>query len=211
MVEEKFDFDKKAQSWDDNPARVKLANDIAGAIIEEKILTPEMDVLEFGCGTGLLTLKISPLVHSITGVDASRGMLSVLESKIKDRGLSNIETQRVDPSAGGLIEGCYGAVISSMTLHHVKEIGPLFTQFHRVTAPGGYVCLADLDPEEGRFHGENPTVFHNGFERKMVEKMLVDAGFCEVREKTGALVQRPVAGGAPQTFSIFLITCRKRG
>ncbi|MGC9194261.1 MAG: class I SAM-dependent methyltransferase [Syntrophobacteraceae bacterium] len=211
MAEEKFDFDKKAASWDNNPARVKLANDIAGAIIDEKIFAPDMDVLEFGCGTGLLTLKISPLVRSITGVDGSRGMLGVLEAKIKERGVANIKTQRVDPSAGGVIEGCYGAVISSMTLHHVKDIGSLFDQFHRVTAPGGYVCLADLDSEEGRFHGENPTVFHNGFERKMVEELLVDAGFREVRDKTAAVVQRPVAGGPAQTFSIFLITCRKSG
>ncbi len=211
MAEEKFDFDKKARTWDDNPVRVKLANDIAGAIIGEKIFAPDMDVLEFGCGTGLLTVKVSPLVRSITGVDGSLGMLGMLEAKIKEGGLTNIKTQLVDPSVGGRIEGCYGAVFSSMTLHHVKEIGSLFEQFHRVTAPGGHVCLADLDPEEGKFHGENPTVFHNGFERKMVGKMLMDAGFCEVRDKTAAIVERPVAGGAVKSFSIFLITCRKRG
>ncbi len=88
MADEKFDFDKKAASWDENPHRVSLANDIAGAIIDEKILAPDMDVLEFGCGTGLLTLKLRPLVRSLTGVDGSKGMLGVLEAKIEDQGLT---------------------------------------------------------------------------------------------------------------------------
>ena len=208
MAEEKFDFDKKAASWDDNPLRVSLANDIAGAISEEKILTPDMDVLEFGCGTGLLTLKLRPLVRSLTGVDGSRGMLSVLEAKIESQGLSNIKTQLLDPSRGGVLEGAYNAVLSSMTLHHVKEIGPLVGQFHKVIVPGGYLCIADLDSDEGRFHGKNETVFHDGFDRKMLEKILVEAGFNVLREKTAATLEKPSVGGGMEKFSVFLIICR---
>lgn len=211
MADEKFDFDKKAASWDENPGRVRLASDIAGAILGEKILAADMNVLEFGCGTGLLTLKLSPLVGSVTGVDTSPGMLGVLQAKIKEQGSTNIKTQLLDPAPGGVLDGCYDAVISSMTLHHVKEIAPLFAQFHSVTAPGGYVFLADLDSDEGKFHGENHTVFHDGFDRQMLEKILSEAGFSDVRDKTAAIVERPLDDGAVQTFSIFLITCRKGG
>ena len=209
MVDEKFDFDKKAASWDDNPLRVSLANDVAGAIIEEKILAPDMDVLEFGCGTGLLTLRLRPLVRSLTGVDGSKGMLGVLEAKIQARGLTGIKTRLLDPSKGGVLKGCYDAVISSMTLHHVKETAPLIGQFHGVLAPGGYLCLADLDNEEGKFHGKNETVFHDGFDRKMLVKILTEAGFSEVRDKTAAVVEKPAPDGTVGSFSIFLITCRK--
>lgn len=209
MAEEKFDFDKKAASWDENPGRVRLASDIAEAILGEKTLTAHMNVLEFGCGTGLLTLKLSPRVRSVTGVDTSRGMLGVLQAKIKEQGLANIKTRLLDPASGGVLEGCYDAVISSMTLHHVKEIAPLFARFYSVTAPGGYVLLADLDSDEGKFHGENHTVFHDGFDRQRLEKLLSEAGFRDVRDKTAAIVERPLADGAVQTFSIFLITCRK--
>ena len=34
-----------------------------------------MDALDFGCGTGLVTLKLQPFIHSITGVDGSQGMI----------------------------------------------------------------------------------------------------------------------------------------
>lgn len=211
VADETVDFDKKAASWDDNPGRVKLAHDVAGAILDENIFTPDMDVLEFGCGTGLVTLKLSPMVRSVTGVDGSQGMLSVLEAKIEAQGLTNIKTQLVDPSTGTVLEGAYHAVVTSMALHHVKDIAALIGQFHRVTLPGGYLCLADLDPDEGRFHRENIPVFHKGFDRKMLEKILVEAGFYAVGDKTAAIVERPAPGGGIESFSVFLITCRKRG
>lgn len=211
MAEEKFDFDKKAASWDENPARVKLANDVAAAVLDEKILTPEMDVLEFGCGTGLLTVRLSPLVRSITAVDGSQGMLSVIDAKIEARGLKNIHTQLLDPSRGGILQGGYHAVLSGMVLHHVKETGPLIEQFYSVTLPGGHLILADLDPDEGKFHGENPTVFHDGFDRKLLGDILLRAGYSNVRDKTAAVVKKPAADGSVQAFSVFLITCRKEG
>jgi cyclopropane fatty-acyl-phospholipid synthase-like methyltransferase len=65
---ENWSFDAEAASWDRNPGRVKVAYDIAEAISDEKILTPDMDILEFGCGTGLLTVLLSPRVHSVTCV-----------------------------------------------------------------------------------------------------------------------------------------------
>ncbi len=56
MNAEKRDFDKEAASWDEHPARIKLANDITHAISEQIVLMPEMDIMDFGCGTGLLAL-----------------------------------------------------------------------------------------------------------------------------------------------------------
>jgi 2-polyprenyl-3-methyl-5-hydroxy-6-metoxy-1,4-benzoquinol methylase len=50
---ERRDFDKEATTWDENTARVKLANDIAAVISDEILLISNMDVLDFGCGTGL--------------------------------------------------------------------------------------------------------------------------------------------------------------
>ncbi|MBS1128952.1 MAG: Methyltransferase type 11, partial [Nitrospirae bacterium] len=70
--EERKDFDKEAAQWDANPGRVKLAQDVADAMIREVSPAKGQDALDFGCGTGLVTLKLQPLVRSITGVDSSR-------------------------------------------------------------------------------------------------------------------------------------------
>lgn len=209
MGSKKWNFDEEAASWDKNPGRVKLANDIADAIANEKILAPTMDVLEFGCGTGLLSLRLHPLVHSITGVDSSPGMLGVFAAKIEERNLANIDLQLLNPAKSALLEGSYGLVVCSMTLHHVREITPLVSEFFKVSAPNGYLCIADLDAENGRFHGENDTVFHNGFDRGMMRKVLEGAGFVDIRDTTAATVKKSAADGKLHSFDVFLITARK--
>jgi len=103
--EERKDFDKEAAQWDANPGRVKLANEVADAVIREAKPAKDQDVLDFGCGTGLVTLRLQPLVRSIIGMDSSRGMLAALQDKVKRGGLTNIRTSFMDLEKGGSIEG----------------------------------------------------------------------------------------------------------
>ncbi|MFI5354205.1 MAG: class I SAM-dependent DNA methyltransferase, partial [Desulfobaccales bacterium] len=98
-----MDFEKEAASWDAEPRRVKLANDVAAAIIREIKPTQDLDVLEVGCGTGLVTLRLQPLVRSITGVDSSPGMLAVFRDKVQKQGLTNVRPQLVDLEQGGRV------------------------------------------------------------------------------------------------------------
>jgi 2-polyprenyl-3-methyl-5-hydroxy-6-metoxy-1,4-benzoquinol methylase len=63
------DFDSEARFWDENPGRVKMARSVADSIKENAVITDQLNVLDFGCGTGLLTLQFQPLVKTITGAD----------------------------------------------------------------------------------------------------------------------------------------------
>jgi ubiquinone/menaquinone biosynthesis C-methylase UbiE len=96
----KRNFDQEAANWDQVTGRVKVAHDIAQSMIQEIILTPDMDVLDFGCGTGLLTFALQPFVRSITGVDSSQGMLNVFKTKIKEQNLSNVKADHLDLDKG---------------------------------------------------------------------------------------------------------------
>src|SRR5665647_252910 len=136
----KRNFDQEAAKWDQVPGRVKVAQDITQSMIRELTLTPDMDVLDFGCGTGLLTFALQPFVRSITGVDSSQGMLDVFKTKIKEQNLNNIKASYLDLDNGDVLSGSYHLIVSSMTLHHVKEIGALLKQFHRVIYPSGSLC-----------------------------------------------------------------------
>jgi ubiquinone/menaquinone biosynthesis C-methylase UbiE len=207
---EKRDFDKEAASWDENPARVNLAREVANAISTQIVLMPHMDVMDFGCGTGLLTARIQPLVRSVTGVDSSRGMLDILNMKIDKLKLSNVSTVLVDPDRGDALAGSYDLVLSNMTLHHIKEIEPLFAQFYKITKSAGYLCIADLDSDEGRFHEDNSGVFHSGFDRNVLRKIFTETGFENVRDTTAAEVVKPVRTGEMRRFTIFLMNGRKR-
>lgn len=210
MNTERRDFDKEAATWDEKPARVKLANDIATTISDEILLTSNMDVLDFGCGTGLLTLQMQPKVHSITGVDSSQGMIDVLKAKINRQNLPNIKTQFLDIEKGDILKGTYHLIVSGMTFHHIKEIRPLLDQFYRILTPSGYLCIADLDLDDGKFHNNNDGVFHFGFDRALLRKDFMKAGFDYVRDRTAAEVMKPGSDGRMRLFNIFLMSGRKK-
>ena len=206
---EKKDFDKKAATWDENPGRVKLANDVADAIINEVKPSKEMDALDFGCGTGLVTLRLQPLVKNIIGADSSRGMLGVLEEKVRKQGIKNVRAQFVDFEKGGKVEGKFHLVMSSMTLHHVPDTTELLKTLYDLVLPRGILAVADLDSEDGSFHSDNTGVVHFGFDRVRLKGLLEKAGFHDVRDRTAASMMREQGDGTTRTFPVFLITGKK--
>jgi ubiquinone/menaquinone biosynthesis C-methylase UbiE len=206
------DFNKEAAQWDTNPGKVRLASEVSDSIIREVNLAESIEVLDFGCGTGLLTLKLQPLVKTITGVDNSQGMLDILHEKIEMQELNNVHTQFVDFEKGGRVEDTYNLIVSSMTLHHVPDTLMLFKEWFRLLRPNGQVCFADLDTEDGSFHGDNTGVFHLGFDRDKLKQLLHEAGFCDVRDTTATTVFKEIAEQGTQEFTVFLvIATRKSG
>ncbi|HWP95682.1 MAG TPA: class I SAM-dependent methyltransferase [Syntrophomonadaceae bacterium] len=209
MKNEKRDFNTEAANWDENPGRIKMASDIARSISEAITMTSNMNVMDFGCGTGLLTLQLQPLVGSIIGVDSSPGMLQVLSKKIESQNLANVSTHHLDVEQGQNLKGFYDLVVSSMTLHHIQEIQPLIRQFYDVLLPNGYLCIADLDSDDGKFHESNEGVFHFGFDRDMMCRFFEEAGFEGIEVGTAAEILKPVAGEGGRLFTVFLIRGRK--
>jgi ubiquinone/menaquinone biosynthesis C-methylase UbiE len=210
MTGEKRDFDAAAATWDENPGRVKMAHDVAKALREMIPLRPDMDVMDFGCGTGLLTLQLQPFVRSMVGVDSSQGMLEILSAKIRKNGITNVTTRHVDLDKGDVLDGQYDLVVSSMTLHHVPSLPPLFDQFAEVLRPAGLLATADLDCDEGKFHESSEGVFHPGFDRCAMLKYFERAGFEKIRNRTAAIVAKPAPDGGLRTFTVFLMTGKKR-
>jgi 2-polyprenyl-3-methyl-5-hydroxy-6-metoxy-1,4-benzoquinol methylase len=203
--EQKRDFDREAAAWDEDPGRVKLASDIADAIVRAVKPTQEMDALDFGCGTGLVTLRLQPLVRTILGVDSSRGMLAVLEGKTTAQGLSNVRAQFADFENGEPLGGRFHLVVSSMALHHVPDTAGLLKRLHTCMRPGGMLAVADLDQEDGSFHSDNAGVVHFGFDRGHLKGLLDETGFYDVQDVTAATVVKEIAGKGTREFPVFLI------
>jgi len=209
MTEEKRDFDKDAASWDENPGRVRIAERIFQTIVNRIVLSTGMEVMDFGCGTGLLSIRLLPFVKSVVGVDSSPGMLEVFRKKVLTSGLGAISAQLIDIDKGGTLEGMYDLVTSSMTMHHIKDVPSLLEQFHSVLKPGGRLCIADLDGDNGEFH-ENPAgVFHNGFDRNEMKALFVESGFADVVAETAAEVEKPGKDGGIRRFTMFLVTGKR--
>jgi ubiquinone/menaquinone biosynthesis C-methylase UbiE len=208
------DFDAEATTWDENPVRVQMSRDVAEAIRETIPLMPDMDVLDFGCGTGLVALRLRPSVRSVTGVDSSQGMVDILTAKVRRQGLKNVTALHADPDKGGVPGGQYDCVVCCMMLHHVPDIQPLLDRFAGVLRPAGLLAVADLDPDEGKFHESNAGVFHSGFDRCAMQEHFGRAGFENVRNRTAAILPgmaKPVPGESTRMFTVFLMTGQKRG
>ena len=210
MTTEKRDFNQAAATWDENPGRVKLARDIADSMINNLPITRDMNAMDFGCGTGLLTVRLQSLVRSITGVDSSQGMLDILNRKITKLQMSNVKTMLVDIEKGQPLTGNYQLIVSSMTLHHIAEIKPILAQFYNVITPGGFLSIADLDSDDGQFHEDKTGVFHSGFDRNVMRQYFSEAGFDNITDATAATLTKPSLSQRIQKFTIFLITGRKK-
>ncbi|MGA3209626.1 MAG: class I SAM-dependent methyltransferase [Syntrophales bacterium] len=206
---EKRDFDKEAESYDLKSGRVKLAEDVATAIMSEVQLNHDMDVLDFGCGTGLVTLQLQPRVRTITGADTSRGMLDVLKAKIAERKLSNVKAEFIDLGKSVALKDKYHFVVCSMTLHHIDDLGYIFREFYNCLLSGGHLGIADLDSDGGEFHRDKTGVVHYGFDRSEMRRLFIEGGFQDVRDVTAASVVRDLPDGRSRKFTVFLMTGRK--
>ena len=198
-------FDARAATWDDDPRRLQLAADVSAALERHVPLRPDWTALDYGAGTGLLTFALAPRVRSILAVDASEGMLAVLAQKAKTTGLRSVETLRADFTQDPLPPGPFDLVASAMTLHHVADVDRLLRQFFALLAPGGHLALADLDAEDGSFHGANAAgVHHLGFDRAALARQLAAAGFIGVCFSDAA---RNEKNG--RAYTVFLAAARK--
>ena len=197
-------FDARARTWDDDPRRVKLAESIFAALERAVPLRAEWTALDYGAGTGLLALALAARVRRVLAVDSSAGMLAVLAQKAQASG-ANVETLRADFANDPLPAGPFDLVASAMTLHHVADVAGLLRKFFALLAPGGRIALADLDTEDGSFHGPDaPGVHHHGFDRAALARQLAAAGFIDVRFSDAA---RSEKNG--RVYAVFLAAARK--
>jgi len=196
-------FEEKAKEWD-TEARVKMAEAIAQAMIKCVKLKETYKVMDFGAGTGLITLKAAELSGQVTAVDASEAMLKQLRDKINNEKKKNITTLNADIETIPGFENNYDVILSSMSMHHVKDTAAALKKFFNSLKEGGRIAIADLEKEDGTFHGNNDGIYHFGFDRDEIFDLLAGAGFTGIRIRTVYTVEKN-----GRQYSIFLICAEK--
>ncbi len=205
-------FNKAASQWDENPRRTVLAQTVAQALIAAVAPHKSMNVLEFGCGTGLVTFEIAPLVKNLVAVDTSIEMMNVMQQKIKAFELSNIKTACLDllsPSVAEESKGAYDLIYASMTLHHIADTAGFLSHLAHFLSPGGRIALADLELEDGFFHDDEHEKVHQGFERAALTEQLIAAGMKLTSFETIYSLNKVNRAGRQASYPIFLVTATK--
>ncbi len=164
---------QKAQQYDQRPFIQNLALG-AGLALSSKVgLQSQWDVLDFGCGTGLVLQRIADNVSTAVGVDSSQGMIHVLsEKKLKHvtaccLQLSSTNTlQKHFDQHAVAASSTFDLIYSSMTLHHLTDVAATVKLLTTYLKPGGLLVAFDLEqgPESMLFHPQpvSPCVHHQG-------------------------------------------------
>ena len=200
-------FDSKARQWDDNPVFQERGLKIAQAIRQAVPLHPQMNALDYGCGTGLLSFPLKDELGTILLADSSSGMLDVVSEKIAAQGVTHMTPMKLDLLIDPPPAQRFDLIVTAMTLHHVPDTDQILRIFHDLLQPGGYLCIADLDQEDGSFHGPEVDV-HHGFDQADLSRRATLAGFADIRFQTVFSIAKELATGT-RDYPVFLMTARR--
>ena len=195
-------FNEKAKTWDADEMVRKLSSAVGSSILNNISLDPDMVVMDFGAGTGLISSHVAPRVKKIIAVDISEAMLEKLAAKTELK--NKVSTVCRDILEQPLAEK-FDLIMSAMAMHHVKDTDRLIDTLTEHLKPGAMVALADLDKEDGSFHPEGTEgVYHSGFDRDDLRHKLEKNGFEDVCFYTAHTVEKN-----ENQYPIFLVSARK--
>jgi tRNA (cmo5U34)-methyltransferase len=126
----------------DPPRKERMLEVVARSLLE---LTPQgTRLLELGAGTGDLTYRMLEAGQfHILATDGAEAMQSIAK---QDERANQLEFTLLDFSQPGWHTphaGRFGAVCSSMALHHIPDIAALFRQIFAVLEPNGVLVFSD--------------------------------------------------------------------
>lgn len=202
-------FNERAATWDADAGRVKIAASVTEAIRQSIPLTKNMTAMDFGCGSGLVTLGIQPHVGRIDALDVSDQMIEVLRRKISEQAIQTIFPQIIAIDYHDFGQDRYDLIFSSMSMHHVEDYHRLLEQFFLALKLGGYLAVADLITESGDFHSDNSVVEHFGFGETELKGLLAKIGFVQISHRVIHTIEKPGADGQAKLFPVFLITGKR--
>lgn len=203
-----MNFNIQAATWD-SEQRVQRAKLIAAQIADVVELKRDYSALEFGCGTGLISFNLAEKLNDITCIDTSQGMIAVLNSKIEQYGVHNMTAYQRDINQDCLPAVQYDLIYTSMVLHHISDIDTILTRLEQLLKSGGYLCIIELDEDDGSFHKlEQDFQGHHGFNQEQLKIKLENVGLAEVRSDT-FFHDSKLINGVNVNYSLFSMIGKK--
>jgi SAM-dependent methyltransferase len=233
-------FNAEAANWDNNPS-VQEATRLAYETLHPLITslsnnngdTPTLDVLEVGCGTGLLTLRVAPHVKHIVAIDPAQGMIEMLNTKLSSPTapknitaichlLTNPEDPVLPPASASQSTGPgtgarrkFDLILSHLVMHHVPDLRQFLSVLRGCLKSGGRVVLTDFEdfgPRARLFHPKDKLegVERHGIPRGWMEELMREVGFAEVKVWVGWTLDKEVEDwedGRVETISFPFLVC----
>ena len=168
----KHDFNHKAETFD-SPKNIFLANLVCQAVEKQIDVLSDKEILDFGGGTGLLSLPLAEQAKSITLVDISEKMLEQARLKAEQQDIKNIQFLEQDLLKNPLKQE-FDLIVVCRVLHHMPDLDAALSLFHQHLKEDGQLLLADFTKTEAH---------HHGFDLAELEKQLIEHGFSSVHSQ----------------------------
>ena len=183
-------WDRHAEGYAKRPISNEAAYQRKLAITRE-YLRPDMNLLEFGCGTGSTALVHAPHVRHIQAIDVSAKMLEIARGKADAGNITNVTFQQASIESYDAPDASYDMVLGLSILHLLADMDAAIAKVHRMLKPGGLfvsstACLGDrmayfkLIAPVGRWVGLMPLL--RIFTVRQLEEALQRGGF-EIEQK----------------------------
>lgn len=180
--------------------------ELVKAIVEE--VRPRLQdcetksLVDYGGGTGLVSLELSDLVHSILLVDSSKQALQGAQDKISEKGITNSKVLYSDFTQYTPPEIKADIVLLSLVLLHIPDTKLILQKLFSVLNNNGRLIIIDFDKNDNVNH---PKI-HSGFSHNQLKNILSEVGFKSTEIKTFYHGERIFAN---QDASMFLSTSTK--
>lgn len=202
-------FDKIARDWDKNQITIKRTETIASEL--RKVIKPKngQTAMEFGAGTGLLSVALKDLFSEIILIDSSSAMVCVTIEKLAEEKIQHLTPIFFDLEKEDYTAKTFDCIFSQMTLHHVLYVEKIISKFYKLLKPGGLLAIADLYEEDGTFH-DREFNGHQGFIPVDLVKSFEKSGFKDVSYKPCFEIVKPDGHNMGKSYPLFLLIGKKQ-
>lgn len=141
-------MDKSEKFWDGMSKkfdkRVQRFEPVYRKTIEnaKKYLNQNSIVLDYACGTGIITNELAGSVKTIHAIDISSKMIEAAKRKAEDRAISNIEYERATIFDEKLRNELFDAVLVFNVLHLLEDAEAVVQRVYNLLKPGGMIISA---------------------------------------------------------------------
>ncbi len=122
------------------------------AFVQTLGVSPEMHVLDLGCGDGTTALPLARLAGKVTGIDIARNLVEAGNMRAAEAGLSNLYFQEGDASdLQGIADASFDLTISVFGAMFAPRPFNVAREMVRVTKPGGRIVMGNWIPNDPTF------------------------------------------------------------
>lgn len=172
-------------------------------ILREWTGDDSLDVLDVGCGTGVVSLLLAELGHDVVGVDFALEMLKHARVKAR-RTDQSVELYRGDAESLAIPDNVFDLVTARHLVWTLPNPEAAISEWKRVVEPGGRILLIEGYWDHSEPWDEYKAVHENlpmydGEPPEEMREVLVAAGLQAVKYEPDQLMDSVLWGRKPQS------------